>query len=90
MAGGPITIDGGTGDDSLDVVFNSATLIGGTGRDFLIGGSQNDTINARSGTFLYPDTDALIRCGTGDDTVIADRTDPISAGQNSCEHVSKP
>jgi Ca2+-binding RTX toxin-like protein len=87
---GALTMDGGSGDDSLNSGNSSATLTGGTGRDVLITGSGNDTINARSANWIDPDIDASITCGAGDDTVIADRQDPISAGQNGCEHVSKP
>ena len=87
------TVDGGPGDDFL---FNNApfawpvTLIGGSGRDDLRGGPGDDMINARSASYLNPDTDKSISCGAGEDTVIADRSDPISAGQNGCEHVFKP
>jgi hypothetical protein len=85
-----VTMDGGPGDDSLNAPGSgNATLTGGTGRDVLTTGGGNDTINARSATYLYPDTDGPISCGGGDDTVIADRSDPISSGQNGCEHVSK-
>jgi hypothetical protein len=83
------TIDGGSGDDSIYAI-GAITLTGGPGRDTLTTEQGNDTINARSATFLNPDTDASIQCGFGDDTVIADRSDPISAGENGCEHVSKP
>ncbi len=85
------TIDGGSGDDSLTSRSRPTTLTGGPGRDALTTASGNDTINARSAIpWFDADIDASISCGFGDDTVIADRQDPISAGQNGCEHVSKP
>jgi hypothetical protein len=94
-----LTIDGGSGDDSLVVCQGNGVLgcanaepmiTGGRGRDTITAGPGNDTINARSASSLDPDTDKSISCGAGEDTVIADRSDPISAGQNGCEHVSKP
>jgi hypothetical protein len=88
---GTLRIEGGPGDDSLNITRSGGTtLVGGPGRDALSSGEGNDTINARSANLLNPDTDASISCGTGTDTVIADRSDPISAGQNGCENVSKP
>ncbi|MGA8804582.1 MAG: hypothetical protein WB866_07825, partial [Solirubrobacterales bacterium] len=87
------TIDGGSGDDSLYYLGAYApgrTMTGGTGRDILWTDQGNDTINARSAGYLDPDIDQSIRCGDGDDTVYADRSDPISAGENGCEHVYKP
>jgi hemolysin type calcium-binding protein len=90
-----LTLDGGSGNDSLTAGDRpggepGVTLTGGTGRDTLSTGGGNDTINARSANILDPDIDASISCGAGDDTVSADRQDPISAGQNGCEHVLKP
>jgi RTX calcium-binding nonapeptide repeat (4 copies) len=81
--------DGG-GIDGGDGAY-AETLTGGTGRDVLSTGYGDDTINARSAIpWVYSDTDASISCGSGEDTVYADRSDPISAGQNGCEHVFKP
>ncbi len=91
-----VELDGGSGDDSLtsgqsSAILTGATLTGGTGRDTLTTGFGADTINARSAIpWIDPDIDASISCGAGNDTVIADRQDPISAGQNGCEQVSKP
>jgi hypothetical protein len=92
-----LTLDGGSGNDSLvnDSISTdesiTSTITGGNGQDVMTGSDHmNDTIKARSASFLNADTDKSISCGGGEDTVIADPSDPISAGQNGCETVLKP
>jgi uncharacterized delta-60 repeat protein len=68
---GPDRLFGGPGVDSLN---------GGAGKDLIDGGPGNDIISARDGT-----TDS-IRCGTGQDTVTADRLDKIA---KDCETVHR-
>ena len=68
---GPDKLYGGPGND---------TLTGGPGTDLLDGGPGNDTINARDG---QRDT---IRCGTGKDTVTADKNDAVD---RDCETIKR-
>ena len=69
--GGNDLVRGGPGDD---------TLIGGGGRDRLFGGGGNDVVLSRDGV---RDT---IKCGSGFDTVTADRGDRVS---RDCESVQR-
>lgn len=61
---------GGAGDDRLD---------GGRGRDAIFGGSGNDVVEARDGLH------ETIDCGSGHDTVRADRSDTV----RGCERVRR-
>jgi Ca2+-binding RTX toxin-like protein len=76
--GGNDRLRGLGGNDKLYGGTGSDVLTGGPGLDLLEGGAGNDTINARDG---QRDT---IRCGTGKDTVNADRKDTIARG---CEKI---
>ena len=78
--GGNDSLNGKAGADKLNGGSGNDTLLGGLGADLLEGGPGNDTIRARDGIH---DT---IRCGTGRDTVAADRTDLITPG---CEKVTR-
>lgn len=69
--GGADRVTGLSGEDRID---------GGAGRDVLDGGAGRDVLLARDGTV---DT---IRCGTGSDTVIADRGDRVA---RDCERVRR-
>lgn len=64
-------IDGGAGGD---------TITGGSGFDYVRGGADDDTVDVRDGQ-----VDRVL-CGSGDDTVKADRTDLL----RDCEHVNYP
>jgi uncharacterized repeat protein (TIGR01451 family) len=88
-AGGNDLLEGFAGNDTLlgglgnDRIFGGAGndhLVGGPGKDVLHGDAGNDTIDARDG---QQDT---IDCGTGHDTVVADKHDIIS---KTCEKVSR-
>lgn len=65
-------LGGGQGDDRLD---------GGTGADVVDGADGDDRIASRDGA-----ADTVI-CGDGDDTVVADLIDRVSA---DCENVTPP
>jgi Ca2+-binding RTX toxin-like protein len=71
---------GEAGDDSLSGGPGNDVLTGGSGRDSLRGGSDRDRIRARDGRR------DRVTCGTGNDTVIADRSDSVS---RDCEHVAR-
>lgn len=53
-------------------------IVGGPGKDRIFGEEGNDTIFARDGTF------DVVGCGSGRDTVYADRVDLVG---NDCERV---
>jgi Ca2+-binding RTX toxin-like protein len=64
-------IQGGGGDDALD---------GGGGNDALFGEGGDDTITSRDGSI------DVVSCGSGTDTVVADRRDVVS---RDCENVTR-
>jgi Tol biopolymer transport system component len=70
--GGQDLLQGGAGNDRLYGGPGSDRVYGGPGRDMIWGGAGSDTIDVRDHA---RDT---VRCGTGDDTVYADRTDVVS------------
>jgi hypothetical protein len=70
--GGNDRLFGRGGVDRLFGGRGSDRLVGGTGRDTIEGGPGNDLVESRDGVR------DVIRCGTGRDTVIADRLDWIS------------
>lgn len=72
-------IAGGTGDDRLEGGAGDDRLTGGAGRNSYIGGAGRDTILAVN---RQRDT---IDCGTGKDTVRADRRDRV----RRCERVGR-
>jgi Ca2+-binding RTX toxin-like protein len=72
--------NGGAGDDDLEGNPGDDRLTGGPGVDRLVAGAGNDRVFARDGRRDH------ISCGTGDDTVTADRTDAVA---RSCEHVHR-
>lgn len=72
-------ISGGRGVDRISGGAGRDTISGGTGRDVISGGSGNDRIDARDGTR------DRIGCGSGRDTVIADRVDVV----RDCERVRR-
>lgn len=69
---------GGPGDDHLIGGPGADLLVGGPGRDLLVGGPGDDRVLAHDG-----DADR-IRCGAGQDTVVADRLDRVAG---DCERV---
>jgi hypothetical protein len=82
-------LDGGGGDDNLDGGNQDDTLIGGQGNDILTGGSQKDDFYLQGGSASQLGTDTITDWGTGDDTIIFDKSDlgmngaasaPIPAG----------
>ena len=85
----PVTLDGGTGSDSLTAGLAPDSLIGGTGADTFTAGAGNDTINAR-----HQDVDTSFSCGESTldtDLVNADLdpNDPVTQSATNCEVVSK-
>jgi len=90
-------ISGGAGNDSLNGGSGNDTLSGGSGNDRLSGSTGNDRINGGSGKNTYsggPGTDTIsaangriekIDCGSGRDSVRADRKDRIKG----CERVRR-
>jgi hypothetical protein len=95
---GPDVLFGGTGNDRLsggtgfDRVYGGSgrdrlfggrgddTLAGNGGRDTISGGAGNDRINARDGSR------DRVTCGTGRDSVLADRVDSVAA---DCEQATQ-
>lgn len=73
-------LEGNSGKDVLEGGSSNDTLIGNGGADDLDGGSGNDRIEARDGVR------DVVYCGSGTDTVIADRKDRIL---DDCERVSR-
>jgi Ca2+-binding RTX toxin-like protein len=83
---GDDVITGGSGDDTIDGADGSDTIQGGPGQDSLLGDGSitdtgNDKIDAADGQ-----RDA-VQCGSGSDTVDADRIDKLEAG-GECEQVN--
>lgn len=60
------------GNDRLKGLAGDDCLNGGKGKDRMVAGAGNDTISARDGQR------DVIRCGTGTDTVVADKRDKIA------------
>jgi Ca2+-binding RTX toxin-like protein len=77
---GPDVIQGGAGADVIRGLGGDDRLVGGTGADVIDGGAGNDTIYARDGTRDH------ITCGSGRDTVDADRRDVVA---RDCESVRR-
>ncbi len=82
MAGGPgdDVENGQAGNDDIEGDDGNDRINGGPGVDFIRAGRGNDRIFARDSRVDH------ISCGSGTDTVIADRGDAVAA---SCEHVSR-
>lgn len=78
--GGNDRLLGGAGSDRLEGGAGNDRLDGGTGSDLLDGGAGADVILARDGV-----RDRL-RCGSGRDTVVADRVDAVA---RDCERVRR-
>jgi Ca2+-binding RTX toxin-like protein len=74
-------LDGTDGADIVCGLGGDDRITGGTGSDRLFGGDGDDTIDARDGAF------DVVGCGTGTDTVHADRSDLVG---RDCEHVTRP
>ena len=71
---------GGPGEDFVDGRAGNDELTGGAGFDHLAGGAGDDLVNSRDGA-----VDRVI-CGDGNDTVVADAGDVVTA----CETVQLP
>jgi Ca2+-binding RTX toxin-like protein len=78
--GGSDLLLGGAGNDKLYGGAGNDQILGGPGKDLIYGDAGNDTISARDGAH---DT---IHCGTGRDTVYADKLDTVS---RDCEVVRR-
>jgi Ca2+-binding RTX toxin-like protein len=78
--GGNDRVDGGPGNDTLNGGPGNDQLTGGPGQDRISGGPGNDTILARD---RARDT---IDCGSGRDTVVADRVDSVA---RDCESIKR-
>lgn len=97
---GPDTILGGTGDDRVvggaddDKLFGQAgddTIRGDSGADAVIGGGGDDRLGGAQGDDLIRAADGpsnldTVRCGDGDDLLLADGVDDVRA---DCEHVEQ-
>jgi Ca2+-binding RTX toxin-like protein len=73
-------MNGGAGDDTLLGGAGADLLVGGAGRNRLAGGAGDDVIDARGGSADH------VACGTGRDTVRADRGDRVAS---DCERVTR-
>lgn len=73
-------IAGGLGDDRIAGTSGNDSIKGNFGHDIMSGGDGNDRIDARDGQ------SDLISCGSGRDTLIADRIDRVA---RNCERVSR-
>lgn len=73
-------MNGGSGDDTLLGRAGGDRLVGGSGRNRIVGGAGNDGIDARGGSV------DRISCGSGRDTVRADRGDHVAS---DCERVKR-
>ena len=84
LFGGPgrDTITGGSGKDTIDGGADADTLNGGTEKDTIKGGTGNDTINSVDGKTTVD----VIYCGSGRDTVTANRRDAVA---RDCEVVKR-
>jgi Ca2+-binding RTX toxin-like protein len=90
-------LSGGTGNDSVNGGSGNDTLSGNAGNDTLGGSTGNDRISGGSGKNKYsggPGDDTInarnrraetIDCGSGRDTVVADRNDRVKR----CERVTR-
>ena len=80
-------IEGGRGNDVLRGRGGNDVLIGGPGADRLFGGRGADKLRGGGGNDRLNSRDGkrdIVNCGSGIDTVIADRKDKIA---KSCENV---
>ncbi len=80
-------IEGGRGADLIRGKAGNDVLLGGPGNDRLFGGPGLDKIRGGSGDDRISSRDGkvdIITCGSGTDTVLADRVDRVAA---SCEIV---
>ena len=71
-----VSLTGGDGDNTFDAVaftLGSVTLIGGDGKDELIGGSKNDAISGQGG-------DDVLTGGKGNDTISGGEGDDMLFG----------
>lgn len=88
-----VIIDGGRGDDYIDVstLQSNATLIGGSGNDTLIGGHGNDLLEGQTGddqlyggggndTLIGGEGNDLIQGGAGNDSIIGGSGDDTIFG----------
>jgi VCBS repeat-containing protein len=97
---GPDIIRGGTGDDRIvggpddDRLFGQAgddEIRGDSGADQVIGGGGDDRLGGAQGDDLIRATDGprhvdTVRCGDGDDLLLADGADQV---RPDCEHVEQ-
>ena len=85
------TVNGDEGNDKLDGDDNLGP--GGEGADSLSGGAGNDTIRSKEPDNAPASVKDTVTCGTGQDFVIADLKDTVSAtsdpGGGTCEEVDR-
>ena len=93
-SGVPASQSGGPGPDALIVDYSGEAgrawlLDGGDGADYIVGGGASDEITAGAGAdFVNAAVDGVadtVACGSGRDTVRADRQDTVGA---DCERVT--
>lgn len=83
-----IGIDKVIGTDFNDFLFGSAadeTLVGGLGKDGLLGQDGNDRIEARDSA-----ADSSVECGDGVDVAITDSNDPATVGCETEDRTAAP
>lgn len=81
-------LNGGPGNDNLQGDSGNDVLLGGPGSDVLLGGDGNDNLLARDGE--DDGRRALVKCGAGVDTLVADLKDDDTAPLPAdCENVSQ-
>jgi Ca2+-binding RTX toxin-like protein/cyclophilin family peptidyl-prolyl cis-trans isomerase len=68
---GPVTLNGGAGNDTLIGAASNDSLIGGDGKDSLVGSSGNDTLDGGTGNDVLKGGvgNDTLSGGTGDDTL---------------------
>ena len=87
------SVNGDNDDDTLDGDDNLVPQGGGQGADTLSGGAGNDTITSKEPDGAPASVKDTVTCGTGQDFVIADLKDTVSATSNAgggtCEEVDR-
>jgi hypothetical protein len=77
--GTPVNVAAGAGNDRFTGGYGNDVLAGGSGSDTLAGGDGSDTLDGAEGDDAMEVRDGVadqVRCGSGSDTVTADRDDP--------------
>ncbi len=78
---GPLVIEGGTGNDTLETGADGATLRGGGGRDLLVGSRKRDNLNGG------PGNDTILG-GRGRDRLVGAAGDDVLRGNGGPDRLS--